>query len=363
MTKNCAPISASARNNLAVSVSFTHLQKKSYLIAAAVAVLLGGCGSPNEPGPTPAGPAISCPANMTVHGVPGSGQAVTYPPATVTGGTSPVTTTCTPASGSSFNVGTTAVSCTAVDAASRQAQCSFTVTSTPLLVSVTKYLAFGDSLTIGENGREGLRGERIVDVPNAYPTKLQSMLNLEYPGQAITVPNYGKGGEPVGDSANDRLEGALARERPGAVLLLDGYNNLGSCTPGASNTPQCGQAIVDVAFGIRDLARIAKRTEYGVRYIFVSTMTPPGPYLGIGRDRRIANDAIVRANGEIAKMVRSEGVILVDTYPKFVGHEAEYVDQDGLHLRPAGYQALADSFFSVIKTTVTSTPGFAERLN
>jgi lysophospholipase L1-like esterase len=92
-------------------------------------------------------------------------------------------------------------------------------------------------------------------------------------------------------------------------------------------------------------------------------MTPPGPYLGIGRDRRIANDAIVRANAEIAKMVRSEGVILVDTYPKFVGHEAEYVDQDGLHLRPAGYQALADSFFSVIKTTVTSTPGFAERLN
>ena len=60
-------------------------------------------------------------------------------------------------------------------------------------------------------------------------------------------------------------------------------------------------------------------------------------------------------------MVRSGGVILVDTYPKFVGHEAEYVDQDGLHLRPAGYQALADSFFSVIKTTVTSTPGFGER--
>lgn len=327
------------------------------------ALLLSGCSNPTEPPPPPAAPSITCPANITVRGVPGGGQAVTYPPATVTGGAPPVTTTCTPASGSSFNVGTTAVSCTAVDASSRQAQCSFTVTSTPLLLSVTKYLAFGDSLTEGQNGRDGLRGERIVDVPNAYPTKLQSILNLEYPGQGITVPNYGKGGEPVGDSANERLEGALAREKPGAVLLLDGYNNLGSCTPGASNTQQCGQAIVDVAFGIRDLARIAKRTEYGVRYIFVSTMTPPGPYLGIGKDRRIANDAIVRANTEIAKMVRSEGVILVDTYPRFVGHEAEYVDQDGLHLRPAGYQALADSFFSVIKTSVTSTPAFGERPN
>jgi lysophospholipase L1-like esterase len=339
------------------------LQNRSYLTAVALALLLDGCGSPNEPAPTPAAPTISCPANMTVHGVPGSGQPVTYPAATVSGGTAPVTTTCTPASGSSFTVGTTAVSCTAVDAASRQAQCSFTVTSTPLVLSVTKYVAFGDSLTEGQNGREGLRGERVVDVPNAYPTKLQSMLNLEFPGQGITVPNYGKGGQPVGDLANDRLEGALAREKPGAVLLLDGYNNLGPCTPAASNTPQCGQAIVDVAFGIRDLARIAKRPEYGVRYIFVSTMTPPGPYLGVGSDRRIANDAIVRANSEVAKMVRAEGVILVDTYPRFVGHEAEYVDQDGLHLRPAGYQALADSFFSVIKTTVTSTPGFRQDSN
>jgi lysophospholipase L1-like esterase len=238
------------------------------------------------------------------------------------------------------------------------------VTSTPLLLSVTKYLAFGDSLTEGQNGRAGLRGERVVDVPNAYPTKLQSMLNVEYPGQGITVPNYGYGGEPVGDKANMLLENALVKERPGAVLLLDGYNNMFStCAPGVSNTPECSQKITDVAFGIRDLIRIAKRPEYGVRYIFVSTMTPPGPFLGIPPDRRIANDAIVRANTGIANMVRSEGVILVDTYPRFVGHEAEYVDQDGLHLRPVGYQALADSFFSVIKTSVTSTPAFGERPN
>ena len=300
---------------------------------------------------------------MTTRGASGGGQTVTYPPATVTGGATPVTVTCTPASGSPFNVGTTAVSCTAVDAASRQAQCSFSVTLTPMLVSVTKFVAFGDSLTEGQNGREGLRGERIIDVPNAYPTKLQSMLNLEYPGQGITVPNYGKGGEPVGDSADQRLEETLAREKPGAVLLLDGYNNMGSCPPGLSNTAQCGQAIIDVAFGIRDLVRIAKRTEYGVRYILVSTMTPPGPYLGVGRDRRIANDAIVRANTGIVNMVRSEGATLADTYPRFLGHEAEYVDQDGLHLRPAGYQAIADSFFAVIKTTVTTTPGFRNSSN
>ena len=151
----------------------------------------------------------------------------------------------------------------------------------------------------------------------------------------------------------------LAKEKPGAVLLLDGYNNLtNTCATGLSNTPECSQSITDVAIGIRDLIRTAKRPEYGVRYIFVSTLTPPGPPSGIPPDRRIANDAIVRANTGIVNMVRAEGVTLVDTYPRFAGHEAEYVDQDGLHLRPAGYQAVADSFLAVIKTTVTSSPGF-----
>lgn len=223
-------------------------------------------------------------------------------------------------------------------------------------------MAFGDSLTEGQNGRAGLHGERVIDVPNAYPTKLQASLNLEYPGQGITVANYGRGGESVGDMANQRLEDALGKEKPGALLLLEGYNNLlGNCAFGTSITAACSRAITAVGFGIRDLIRIGKEPKYEVRYILVSTMTPPGPYLGIPPDRRIGTDAIVAANTAIANMVRSEGATLVDTYPRFIGHEAEFVDQDGLHLRPAGYQALAESFFGVIKTTVTTTPGFGAR--
>src|SRR4051812_42009675 len=154
------------------------------VVAAALA--LSACGNPNEPAPQPAAPSITCPANMTTRGVPGSGQAVTYPPPTVTGGASPVTIACTPASGTTFNVGTTAVSCTALDAASRQAQCSFTVTLTPLLVSVTKYVAFGDSLTEGENGRRATLGLGFIDPTSTYPVTLQALLNTEYPGQSIT---------------------------------------------------------------------------------------------------------------------------------------------------------------------------------
>jgi lysophospholipase L1-like esterase len=202
-----------------------------------------------------------------------------------------------------------------------------------------------------------------IDPTATYPVKLESRLNTEYPGQSITVRNRGVSGEHI-EVGLTRLPGELSQYRPGALLLLHGYNNLlDECKVGFSGSAKCTQKISDVVFGIRDMIRIAKRPEYGISYIFVSTMTPPGPYLGIGNDRRIANDAIVRTNSGVASMVRSEGATLVDTYPSFLGHEAEYVDQDGLHLRPAGYQALADSFFGVIKTTVTSTPGLWARPN
>jgi lysophospholipase L1-like esterase len=58
----------------------------------------------------------------------------------------------------------------------------------------------------------------------------------------------------------------------------------------------------------------------------------------------------------VKAVIAAEGATLVDSYPAFLGHEAEYVDTDGLHLRPAGYQALADSFFASIKATVAQTP-------
>ena len=64
---------------------------------------------------------------------------------------------------------------------------------------------------------------------------------------------------------------------------------------------------------------------------------------------------MTRTNGAIAGMVQAEGAILVDTYGRFAGHEADYVDQDGLHLRPAGYQALAAAFFDAIKANVAGT--------
>ncbi|MDP9324611.1 MAG: HYR domain-containing protein, partial [Acidobacteriota bacterium] len=236
--------------------------------------------------PTPGAPTIACPANVTVRGVPGGTQPVTYPAPVVTGGAAPVNATCTPGSGAPFTVGTTGVACTAVDATSRQSQCSFSVTLTPLLLNVTKFVAFGDSFTEGQNGRPGLVGERFVDLPNAYPTKLQFMLNVEYPGQGIVVSNRGQGSEQV-DAGRLRLPGVLAQEQAGALLLLDGYNDLlNFCKPQDANSAQCAATINDVVAGLRKMIQIGKVPSYGIKYIFVSTLTPPGPYVS-RNDRRI----------------------------------------------------------------------------
>jgi lysophospholipase L1-like esterase len=335
---------------------------RGFTIGVAVASLLAAaCDGPNKPTPTPDAPAIACPANVTMRGVAGGMQPVTYSARTVTGGAAPVTVTCTPNSGASFSVGTTPVACSAVDTLSRNAQCSFTVTLTPLLLSVTKFLSFGDSFTEGEDGRLPTLGVGFIDPTGTYPVLLEGRLNIEYPGQSIRVLNRGKRGAPI-DDGRQRLPGVLASDRPGALLLLDGYNDLlGSCgdgDPAAASSAACTTAITNVVAGYRKMIQIARGA--GVQYTFASTLTPPGPYVA-GRYRRIANSAILRTNSQLAPAVSAEGAILVDPYPVFIGHESEYVADDGLHLRRAGYQALADTFFAAIKSVVTSTPAFDTR--
>jgi len=315
---------------------------------AACAVAIAACNG-KSPGPTPIvdPPQIACPADVAVSQVTGTAQEVTFAAPTVTAGATPVTVTCAPASGASFPLGTTRVSCTARDAQAREATCSFNVTLTGFALAAKKFDAFGDSLTAGENGLPSF-----VDPPNAYPTKLQSAFDLYYPGQAITVINRGESGQRI-ERTYDRIPSLLTTDRPDAVLLLGGYNNLTMpCSPGLANSMACRDAIDFVAIGIRDCIHRVKESAVGVKYMFVSTLTPPG----LTGSKRIDRDAIVEVNRRIRLVIAAERVTLVDSYPLFIGHEAEYVSPDGLHLLPPGYQALADAFFAVIRSTVPQTP-------
>ncbi len=329
------------------------MRRRTWLVAAGL--LAAACGG-SPVAPPPEAPSILCPPDVAVRGGPGGAAEVSYPPPTATGGIPPLTVTCVPASGLGFGSGTTPVACGVTDARGRQATCAFFVTVTPRVLGATRFIAFGDSITEGENGRPAPSLRSFIDLPNIYPLKLEELLNTEFPGQGIVVLNRGAGGAFVEQSV-EQLPRVLETDRGDALLLLDGYNNLLSeCTPDRSTSAACARKIADVVSGLRECVRIAKRPTAGIRYVLVSTLTPPGPYTGGPRDRRIAGDAITRTNASLAEMVRAEGVILVDAYARFSGHEGEYVDQDGLHLRPAGYEALARAFFDAIAASVAATP-------
>jgi lysophospholipase L1-like esterase len=338
------------------SIALRHLN----CCLAASLPLIVACGPKSTPGgPTSPAinvPQIACPNDLTITGVAAASQAVTYSMPTVTAGVTPVITTCSPPSGATFVLGTTPVSCVVTDAQLRQATCSFTVTVKGMSIPIRKIEAFGDSFTEGENA---LPSAMFVDAANAYPTKLQARFDTVYPGQEIRVINRGEGGQPA-ERTVQVIRDTVPVDRPDVVLVMTGYNNLlgGGCRVTDEQNSACSSAVHDVAGAVLDCIRTATESSSSVSYVFVSTLTPSGPVVPPTSDRRLRMDAIIELNSRIRQIVAAQHATLVDTYPTFLGHEAEYVSIDGLHLRPAGYQALADAFFSSIQATVPQTQLF-----
>lgn len=327
--------------------------KCRFAFLALVAAASAGCGSPTRPGPPSNPPRISCPADISIRGAIGPLQPVCFDTPAAGAGTLPVAVTCAPPSGSAFPIGTTPVRCTATDASAREATCTFNVTLTGVQIAVTHYLAFGDSVTEGQNGRIAF-GLEIVDVPNAYPTKLQFLLEGAYPNEGIVVSTRAVGGEVITDG-KARLPDVLAHEHPAALLLLHGYNNLlADCQNPV--TSRCSTQVETVVETLRDMVRIARRPPFSLKYVFVGTLTPPGPFRGGSRDRRIADEAITKTNAGIRQKLPGEGATVVDIYPLFLGHESEYIAPDGLHPDPAGNDAIAGAFFDAIKAAIPQNP-------
>lgn len=90
-------------------------------------------------------PAITCPANQTAGTLSGP-VTVNYPAPTISDNCSGATVNCVPASGSSFPVGITTVTCTATDASNLTASCSFTVTVTVNQFTPTPTVSLTDPL-------------------------------------------------------------------------------------------------------------------------------------------------------------------------------------------------------------------------
>jgi hypothetical protein len=86
-------------------------------------------------------PVLTLPANITAEATSASGAVVTFTATAIDNVDGPVPVTCTPASGSTFPLGTTTVQCSASDSHGNTAHGSFTVTvrdtTPPTIVSIT----------------------------------------------------------------------------------------------------------------------------------------------------------------------------------------------------------------------------------
>jgi lysophospholipase L1-like esterase len=235
-------------------------------------------------------------------------------------------------------------------------------------IALTKFVAFGDSITWGEDGRndpsEPLGRVRPLVLDSPYPPILQGYLDTRYSGQYATVDDRGCPGEAAGSlpgsgsapetadqdgcgpAAIDRFQTIVIGGGYQAVLLMEGTNDIGA----ADREDGSPAAITE----LRAMVDAAKAR--GVR-VFLATIPPeqsnpdPVPY-----DRSRPDDLVQGLNNMIRGLATSERVTLVDVYnafpPPSLYNLYGLLSRDGLHPLPAGYQLIAETFFGSIETTL-----------
>lgn len=320
------------------------------LLWCAVSLAAASCGrsGPTGPGTGPPAvvpPAIVCPADI-VDDVAQAPLALTYTAPVVTGGSAPVSTTCSMASGSTFPSGTSDVMCTATDAQARSAACVFhvdvVVTST---LKGTRVMAFGDSITWGEDGTgEAATGYRIrIMSPQNYPAVLQGLLQARYPSQAasIVIDNEGLQGESAA-AGESRLVSAMAANPPDVLLLLEGTNDVNAGTPAD-----------EIVQHLR--ADAARAQKFGVKLLLVGTLPPEVD----GRFRAANPDGIEPVNDLIRTLLPQYGATVVDLYAAIAPQAALLIGDDGLHPTAQGYQLIASQFLTAIEAGFEAPPAAA----
>ena len=215
------------------------------------------------------------------------------------------------------------VTCSATDALHRTDSCSFTVTvDPPPKLSTTSFMAFGDSITAGEDGQNStapsaaLMTARVhpsVLFPFAqrYPTELQQQLAARYKTQSPTVDNQGQPGEAASDPDTlKRFISLTATRRYSVVLIMEGTNDL----------YDRDDKIFPYAYdGLRSMIRDAKGK--GLRPLLV-TIPPMNPSACVPVCRGLPWSLVTGFNDGVRSLASTEGVTLVDIYQGFNGNLA-----------------------------------------
>lgn len=251
---------------------------------------------------------------------------------------------CTPGSSSNFPIGETTVKCTATDADNAQASCGFPVTvRVSQMLSRTKFVAFGDSITAGAISLQPLRMLGLVET---YPFKLEQMLAARYLSQTFVVSNQGVGAERTDQGAR-RLPGVLDAEKPEVVLILEGTNAAWLLTTSAQ------------ADSIRSMITSARDRRVDV---IIATVMPIRPEQFPSRPDYAPR--IVALNERIVQMASELNIgPVVDLYAMFQAN-MNWLGPDGLHPTAEGQTHIAEAFneeivrrYHVRSTTALRAPG------
>jgi len=325
----------------------------------AFAVISGGCSSPSKPSKTLVfdPPVISCPETQTVRSLLGDPVPIAYGDATASKGKRPVTVACDPPVGSPLPIGDTTVTCVATDSIQRASSCTFLVTVLPpLRLSVTRFVAFGDSITWGEDG-QSLRVLPGIYRPfqligQTYPDALSAALTSRYPLQSVTMCNAGNPGEALtastipdnnachggGSTALERFGNIVASGQYDAILLMEGSNDV----PGI---PGDSLIVPNAKATLQQMLHTAK--SRGVRP-YLATIPPKNA----DGSRGAGASYVPGFNDMIRTLAMSEGVPLVDVYPALNPALNTDIGNDGLHPTAAGYAKIANLFLSAIADTL-----------
>jgi acyl-CoA thioesterase-1 len=319
------------------------------LLGVVAVVVASGCGGsptrpsaptspPAAPGP-PARPAgLECPATVVAESLTGGPVPVQYP-LPIWGDGAPLgSVTCVPPPGSLFPLGTTTVACVAREASGEFLGCTFEVRVVRPRLTVTRFLAFGDSLTAGEVAPPLPSVFPVIDPQSSYPARLLARLQARYPGQPFEVTNAGVPGEQAVEGA-ERLPNTLRAVRPEALLLMEGTNDLFFYRQ---------EAAARALPALERMVQIARSAGVGV---VLGTIPPQRP----GGMRDEVARLIPGFNDEVRALARRYQVPLADVFEE-LRKDLSLIGDDDLHPTARGYDVMAGVFFETIKAVYEVAP-------
>lgn len=196
------------------------------------------------------------------------------------------------------------------------------------------YMAFGDSITVGEGSRES----------DGYKDVLQAQLQGHF-GRGVVVDEGISGTRSSAGAA--RIGDSLSRVRPAYSLILYGTNDW--------NHIDC--KLNFPCFTIDSLRTIVRSVRAAQGLPVLGTIIPVNPEAESSSER---NDWVVAMNELIRPLAQQEGAALADLHAAFLkAGDLSLLFADKVHPNDRGYQIIASEFFRAL-TAPTGLLGTSE---